>query len=748
MPEQRPPMPPDDDLRAAVAGGSPTAPPVADLTIVIPTRNESQNVRHLVERLNCALRGSEAEIVFVDDSDDGTPETIAAIAANSPCRLRVLHRPAGSRSGGLGGAVLTGIRCAQGEWVVVMDGDLQHPPEAVPAVIQATVDDAVDAVVASRYRSQGAATGLDGPLRSLVSSASTLVTRLVFPWRLRRVTDPMSGFFAVRRTVLDGVDLHPRGYKILLEILVRAKVERIAEVPYTFEPRSAGESKASLREGLRFLHHLAELRLGTLVRPRSGPARLAGFAAAGASGIVINSLALWLLGGLLWVPYLVAAFLAVQVAIVWNFTIVDRLVMPGPKQGGLRRFGRFWLLNNSSVPVHLALLYGLVQQMRMHYLMANLVAVAAVFIVRYLLTSRWVYGVGWRGPGLPPVVRRAVTGLRRAPQARVVLAVLLALAAVPTTAAMAWNGLWTRQAAVPLLIPLSAAAALLVGRLRPSTMEPNVHDRQVDLLIAAVLLVSAGAMTTMEPDLRQVSSGWLLLATVAYLAAAAVLLLGTRTAARLRWVLILPLVSADGVLPSGVSEAAGRLVRAGVGLLSQPSDAGLHAASLALWHRGQLLILPEAAVPGGAVTGALACLFLAALACFGLNIRLLVRFASAAAVLVGAAILCGVAAVLVGRLFGTESLRVALLPAFFDVVLAATVAMVAWRWSREVIIPRAQPRHYLPRGRLALVALALAAVPLGLRALPGLSMVRPHIPFVAEFNSDGTIHLVPAWERP
>ena len=107
---------------------------------------------------------------------------------------------------------------------------------------------------------RGSPGGLDGPLRHLVSLGLRLLTKVLFPERLRGVTDPLGGFFLVRRSLVQGVELHPMGYKILLEILVRSPWQTIAEVPYEFRPRRGGTSKANLREGLRFLSHVAALR--------------------------------------------------------------------------------------------------------------------------------------------------------------------------------------------------------------------------------------------------------------------------------------------------------------------------------------------------------------------------------------------------------------------------------------------------------------------------------------------------------
>jgi dolichol-phosphate mannosyltransferase len=141
----------------------------------------------------------------------------------------------------------------------VLDADLQHPPSRIPDLLAAARGQAADVVVASRYVPGGSASGLDGPLRRLVSRGLKDLSRLVFPRRLAGISDPLGGFFLVRRSVVQDVDLRPIGYKILLEILVRGRWRRAQEVPYRFEPRRQGQSKADLRQGLTFLRHLAGL---------------------------------------------------------------------------------------------------------------------------------------------------------------------------------------------------------------------------------------------------------------------------------------------------------------------------------------------------------------------------------------------------------------------------------------------------------------------------------------------------------
>jgi dolichol-phosphate mannosyltransferase len=189
------------------------------LSVVIPTRNEAENIPELVLRLNQRL-DVPAELVFVDDSSDHTPEVIAAAAGWSQLPVRLLHRP--RPDGGLGGAVVLGLREAQAPWAVVMDADLQHPPEFVPMLYAETQVNQVDVVVASRYRDGGGRDGLANAYRTLASSTSSLLVRCAFPRLLRHVTDPLSGFFAVRRGALDLPTLRPHGYKILLELIARA----------------------------------------------------------------------------------------------------------------------------------------------------------------------------------------------------------------------------------------------------------------------------------------------------------------------------------------------------------------------------------------------------------------------------------------------------------------------------------------------------------------------------------------------
>jgi glycosyltransferase involved in cell wall biosynthesis len=247
------------------AWGGLDAQPEFALTVIVPTRNEADNVEVLLDRVGAALAGVPAEVVFVDDSDDTTPDVIDAVVRSrrfaGDLVVSLLHRPEGTRDGGLGGAVVAGLRLARSPWVAVMDGDLQHPPELLVKMLQAAENEKATLVVASRYREGGDTGGLAGSTRTMVSIAASAAAKATFPRALRSVTDPMSGFFMFRRDAVDPNNLRPRGFKILMEIAVRTPNLRVAEVPYVFGERYAGESKANSREGVRYLRHLGRLRV-------------------------------------------------------------------------------------------------------------------------------------------------------------------------------------------------------------------------------------------------------------------------------------------------------------------------------------------------------------------------------------------------------------------------------------------------------------------------------------------------------
>ncbi len=245
------------------------------LSVLVPTRNEAANVQPLVARVSAALAplGIEWEMVFVDDSDDGTPARVRE-ARGQGHPVRVLHRGAADRTGGLGGAVALGLRETAGSRVVaVMDGDLQHRPEVLVPLVDLVSTGQADIAIASRGTSLTSATGrIDRWWRSSVSRTSRALVQLLLP-RLGSVNDPLAGFFALRREVIDEAELRPEGFKILLEVLVRGTWARVAEVPCELDARLHGRSKANLDQGVAFGRHLVRLVLAEARSRRRQSAR-------------------------------------------------------------------------------------------------------------------------------------------------------------------------------------------------------------------------------------------------------------------------------------------------------------------------------------------------------------------------------------------------------------------------------------------------------------------------------------------
>jgi dolichol-phosphate mannosyltransferase len=285
------------------------------LSVVLPTRNEEANIAPLLGRLGAALEAIAYEILFVDDSDDGTPQAIAAAAAADP-RVDLVHRTGAERAGGLSTAVVAGIHLTRGEFVCVMDADLQHPPEEIPAMLAAAQDGA-DVVVASRYVRGGSERGLDGAGRRLVSRLAGALARALFS-EARASTDPLSGFFLCRRGVIDGIEFRPVGFKILLELLVCVPWLRVRDVPLDFAARTEGSSKASARQGLLFLGHIR-----SLVFEVQGSARPWKFGLVGLSGLAILLPLIAALTGPAGIPPLPAFLLAYPPSLVWN-TVLNR----------------------------------------------------------------------------------------------------------------------------------------------------------------------------------------------------------------------------------------------------------------------------------------------------------------------------------------------------------------------------------------------------------------------------------------
>jgi dolichol-phosphate mannosyltransferase len=297
-----------------------------ELTVVVPTFNERKSVRILVDRLDQALRGVAWEVVFVDDdSPDDTANEVKAIGTRDP-RVRCIRR-IGRR--GLAGACIEGILSSHARLVAVMDGDLQHDEKLLSEMLRIMSSGPYDIVIGSRNLPGADAAGLSHE-RQLASRAASLLVRRVVD---RNVTDPLSGFFMLRRDIVDGIAhrLSTQGFKILLDILISTRgTLRVAELPYHFRERSDGTSKMDVRIVLDFVGLLAAKLTGNLI-----PQRFVSFALVGTSGVLVHLAVLKATLAGTGLEFAAAQTIATFVAMVSNFLLNNVLTYRDQRLKGL-----------------------------------------------------------------------------------------------------------------------------------------------------------------------------------------------------------------------------------------------------------------------------------------------------------------------------------------------------------------------------------------------------------------------------
>ncbi len=238
-----------------------------DISLIVPALNEALNLPELARQVQLALASRSYELLIVDDnSKDATPQVCADLSKTYPLRLIVRTIP----KDGLGGAVLHGIHEARGRTLVVMDADLQHPPAKLPELIAPleaiSPSERAEFTLGSRYVPGGSTGEKWGWFRQINSRVATWLAR---PFA-GQTTDPMSGFFGLRRDVFERAEkLTPLGYKIGLELMCKCRVDNVREIPIHFAERTAGESKMNLKEQVRYLEHLS--RLYDFTYPRLTP---------------------------------------------------------------------------------------------------------------------------------------------------------------------------------------------------------------------------------------------------------------------------------------------------------------------------------------------------------------------------------------------------------------------------------------------------------------------------------------------
>ncbi|MEH2318579.1 glycosyltransferase [Nostoc sp.] len=295
------------------------------LSLVIPTYKERDNIQNVVsilsQLLDESIPGNYELIVVDDDSPDRTWEIAQSLTPEYP-QLRVMRR---QEERGLSSAVIRGWQAARGSVLGVIDGDLQHPPEVLMQLLR-SVEQGADLAVASRHVEGGGVSSWS-VVRRFLSRGAQLLGLVILPGVLGRVSDPMSGYFMVRRSAIANATLNPVGYKILLEVIGRGKVDQVAEVGYVFCERKEGESKVTWKQYIDYIHHLVRLRLSTgqvgrLSRKVNFPVgRFLRFGLVGFSGVFVDMAVLYLLSDpttLAW-PLTRSKIVAGEIAILNNF---------------------------------------------------------------------------------------------------------------------------------------------------------------------------------------------------------------------------------------------------------------------------------------------------------------------------------------------------------------------------------------------------------------------------------------------
>ena len=301
-----------------------------ELTVVVPTRNERDNVGALIARLAAALAGIAWEVVFVDDdSDDGTGALVRAIA-NTDHRVRCLSR-IGRR--GLASACVEGILSSAAPYVAIIDGDLQHDESLLPAMLSLAKAEQLDLVVGSRYLDGGTLDGLS-PRRQTVSRGATWLAHRMMKAPL---SDPLSGFFLMRRATFDGLvrRLSGESYKILLDIFMSSPTPlKVRELPYRFRPRHSGESKLDGAVMVQFVLLILDKLFGRIV-----PVRFILFAAVGGFGVAVHMAALAILFRAVALDFTWAQAGATLVAMTSNFMLNNLLTYRDRRLRGLAILG-------------------------------------------------------------------------------------------------------------------------------------------------------------------------------------------------------------------------------------------------------------------------------------------------------------------------------------------------------------------------------------------------------------------------
>lgn len=373
-----------------------------DLSIIIPTYNEAENLETLLAQVFQVLRDAEmdGEVIVVDDDSPDRTWELAKGLMDRYDGLQVIRR---TKDKGLSTAVLAGFSAASSDRMMVMDADLSHPPKLIPDLYHAL--DTADISVGSRYVEGGGVK--NWPLkRKIISKGATYIAKV-----LTHVKDPMSGFFALRKQVLDGAELSPKGYKILLEILVRGRYEKVKEVPFVFEDRRSGESKLSSGVCMKYVSHTWSLfKVAQTTR-----AQLARFCIVGGLGILVNLAVLFALVDLGSMWYIPAATISFMAAVTFNFAGNKVFAFRDTRKGVgtlASQYSKFFVVSVAALMINLAILFLLVDVAHLWYILGQVIAIVVATAGNFVGNKFWTFGEGprpsTRGRGLRAGALKAI----------------------------------------------------------------------------------------------------------------------------------------------------------------------------------------------------------------------------------------------------------------------------------------------------------------------------------------------------
>lgn len=375
------------------------------LSLVIPTYKERDNIQNVVsilsQLLDESIPGNYELIVVDDDSPDRTWEIAQSLTTEYP-QLRVMRR---EQERGLSSAVIRGWQAATGSVLGVIDGDLQHPPEVLMQLLR-SVEQGADLAVASRHVEGGGVSSWS-VVRRLLSRGAQLLGLVILPGVLGRVSDPMSGYFMVRRSAIANATLNPVGYKILLEVIGRGKVDEVAEVGYVFCERKEGESKVTWKQYIDYIHHLVRLRLTggnkkqKLTQQTGFPIdRFIRFGLVGLSGVFVDMTILYLLSDpttLAW-PLTRSKIIAGEIAILNNFlwndawTFADVSARQQEWHQRLKRFLKFNAICLAGLVLNVLVLNLVFNFLIPNRYIANFIAIAVATIWNFWINLK----LSWR----------------------------------------------------------------------------------------------------------------------------------------------------------------------------------------------------------------------------------------------------------------------------------------------------------------------------------------------------------------